>query len=443
MSSYSPAERQSAPGRISRPSCSRIQASLSVVAMRPRTIGPLDEWLTSAARARPEHPALVADGRSLTYAELDAAAARAARRLAGLGVAAGDRVATTLPAGVAFAELLNALPRIGAVLVPLDPRLSVRPDARLVVDSPLDGAEADVPLRRAVDPDEVHSVIFTSGTSGEPKPVELTYGNHHASALASAERLGVEPDDRWLCPLPLFHVGGLAVLLRSAIYRTTAVLHDGFDAERVRGELERGDVTLVSLVPTMLDRLRKAGLGKSPRLRAALLGGGPIPEELLAWARDVGFPALPTYGMTETASQIATAERPEKAARPLPSVELRIGDRGEILVRGRMVAAGALSPDGCLHTGDRGRLDDGLLRVEGRLKELIVSGGENVSPVEVEEVLLSHPAVRDAGVVGVQDPEWGEAVTAFVVLDGEAYDLFEWCRDRLAAYKVPKRIEQV
>jgi O-succinylbenzoic acid--CoA ligase len=213
----------------------------------------------------------------------------------------------------------------------------------------------------------------------------------------------------------------------------------------VRDELESGAVTLVSLVPTMLDRLRTAGLGKAPRLRAALLGGGPIAEGLLAWARDVGFPALPTYGMTETASQIATAERPEKAARPLPGVELRIGDDREILVRGRMVAAGALSPDGWLHTGDRGSLEDGLLRVEGRLKELIVSGGENVSPVEVEDVLVSHPAVRDAGVVGLPDAEWGEAVTAFVVLDGGvgSGELLDWCRERLAPYKVPKRIEQV
>ena len=163
------------------------------------------------------------------------------------------------------------------------------------------------------------------------------------------------------------------------------------------------------------------------------------------WARDVGFPALPTYGMTETASQIATAERPEKAARALPGVELRIGDDGEILVRGPMVAPGALASDGWLHTGDRGRLEEGLLRVEGRLKELIVSGGENVSPVEVEHVLVSHPAVRDAGVVGLPDPEWGEAVTAFVVLDAPAgaEELADWCRERLAPYKVPKHFEQV
>jgi O-succinylbenzoic acid--CoA ligase len=286
-----------------------------------------------------------------------------------------------------------------------------------------------------VDPRAIHTVIYTSGTTGRPKPVSLSHGNHLASAVASAAVLGVRPDDRWLSPLPVFHVGGLAVLLRSAVYGTTAVLRDRFDA----------GITLASLVPTQLARLRDAGFEPQPGLRAILLGGGPAPRPLVEWALERGLPVRLTYGMTEASSQIATAEPAARAATPLPGVELRVED-GEILARGPMVSTGALAPDGWLHTGDLGRLDaEGRLTVEGRLKNLIVTGGENVAAEEVERVLLDHPAVADVAVIGMPDPEWGEAVTAFVVLTGEATteELLAHCREHLAAYKVPKRIEQV
>jgi O-succinylbenzoic acid--CoA ligase len=189
----------------------------------------------------------------------------------------------------------------------------------------------------------------------------------------------------------------------------------------------------------MLRRLAAAGLAHAPQLRAALLGGGPIPGDLLEWARERGIPVMPTYGMTETASQVVTGEG------ALPGVELRIGDAGEILVRGPMVSEGALAPDGWLHTGDRGRLDpDGRLHVEGRLKDVIVTGGENVSMAEVEEALLAHPAVDDAGVAARPDPEWGEVVVAHVVLsrDVSDHELAAHCRERLAGYKVPKAFER-
>ena len=191
------------------------------------------DWLAEAARARPEGEAVAADDGSLTYAELDERVDRRARELAGAGVRAGDRVAVTHPPGLAFAELLHALPRLRAVLEPGPP-----------TDRPLPAAAAAGPatLRTTLDPDAVHTVIRTSGTTGEPKPVELTYANHLASAIASADALGVEPGDRWLCPLPLHHVGGLNVLVRSAINATAVVLHGRFDAERVRATLEAGEV---------------------------------------------------------------------------------------------------------------------------------------------------------------------------------------------------------
>ncbi len=258
----------------------------------------------------------------------------------------------------------------------------------------------------------------------------------------------MDPEDRWLCCLPLWHVGGLSILHRSAIYGTTAVLHDGFDAARVRESIESGEATLVSLVATMLRRLIDAGLRDWPALRAALVGGGPIPPDIHAWAASTGFPLRATYGMTETASQVVTGDpgTPGPAGRPLLGVDLRIGDGGEILVRGPMVAPGAVAEDGWLHTGDRGRLDaEGRLHVEGRLDDAIVTGGENVAALEVEEALLSHPAVAEAAVAGRPDPEWGEAVTAWVVLAAEATDaeLLAHCRERLAGFKVPKAVRRV
>jgi o-succinylbenzoate---CoA ligase len=396
----------------------------------------LEDWLTTAARARPDHPAVVAGGKAVTYAELDGRAGALARRLAAAGVRPGYRVRVSHPPGITFAELLHAVPRLGGVFEPVAPTDPPEPE----LDPNPDGAHVD--LRTAHERDAVHSVIHTSGTTGEPNSVELTFGNHAASAAASAEALGVHADDRWLCPLPLHHVGGLGVLVRCAINHTTAVLHERFDAKRVKRVLEAGEVTLASLVPTMLVRLREAGLRTAPGLRVIALGGGPIPAGLLGWAQEAGIPVTPVYGMTETCSQVVAGS----PGRPLRGVELDIAPDGEILIRGPMVARGELAPDGWLHTGDLGRLDElGRLHVEGRLKELIVTGGENVAPLEVEQALLSHPAVTDAAVTGRPDPEWGEAIVAFVVLGQEATtgELVSWCGERLAPHKVPKRIERV
>jgi o-succinylbenzoate---CoA ligase len=401
-------------------------------ATHPLTIRGLEEWLTTAARARPDHPAVVADGASVTYRELDERATLVARQLAARGIRQGDRVRVSHPPGITFAALLHAVPRLGAVFAP---------DAPAHPPQPAVGpSHATVPIRTAHDPEEVFTVIHTSGTTGEPKPVELTFGNHAASAAASAGALGVEPGDRWLCPLPLHHVGGLGVLVRCAVNHTTAVLHERFDTERVKRTLGAGEVTLASMVPTMLVRLRDAGLERAPNLRAIALGGGPIPAGLLDWAEEAGIPVTPVYGMTETCSQVVAGS----PGRLLKDVEVEIGPKGEILVRGPMVAAKELAPDGWLHTGDLGRLDEqGRLHVEGRLKELIVTGGENVAPLEVEQALLAHPAVADAAVTGRPDAEWGEAIAAFVVPRGrvDAHQLRAWCRARLAPHKVPKHIE--
>jgi O-succinylbenzoic acid--CoA ligase len=400
----------------------------------------LELWLDRAAREHPDAAAVD----SITYADLDATAASWARRLAARDVRAGDLVATTL-AGTDFAVLLHAVPKLGAVLLPLNTRLTQREsdvilaDAapRHVIEAPPWGDETDADLRTTAEPDEPFARIYTSGTTGRPKPVVLTYGNFTASALGNAWNLGVDPGDRWLCCMPLFHVGGLSILTRSAIYATEAVLHEGFDAGAVKEALLADDITLVSLVATQLQRLLDAGLQRPPMLRAALIGGGSVPRELLDRAHAAGIPAQPTYGMTETCSQIWTG-------RPLPGAEIKEGEDGELLVRGPMVAPTSIAADGWLHTGDRGSVGpDGELYVEGRIADTIVTGGENVSATEVEEALLAHPAVTDAAVVGRPDAEWGQAVTAFVVGDVGDDELLAHARRRLAGYKLPKRIHRV
>ena len=370
--------------------------------------------------------------------------------------------AVMLPAGLEYVVLLHALMKLGAVVYPVNTRLTeaeitaelARAQPLLTVNGTPDlgMTEADLPLLGEHDLDAPHCRILTSGTSGGPRPVGLTYGNHLWSAVGSAFNLGVEPTDRWLCCLPLFHVGGLSIVMRSVIYGTAAVVHDGFDVDRIASSLEGDGVTVISVVATQLARLLEAGVDLLP-LRAVLVGGGPVPSEVLEEAIGRGATVVQTYGLTETASQVTTlspadAERKVgSSGRSLLTTHLRIQD-GEILVQGPTVAPGAADEDGWLHTGDLGRIDeDGFLYVTGRMGEMIVTGGENVLPDEVEAVLLRHPDVAEAAVIGRADPEWQEAVTAVIVLrdDAEAGadDLRSHCASELAGYKVPKVFEFV
>jgi O-succinylbenzoic acid--CoA ligase len=421
----------------------------------------LDNWLAQRAETCPDRVGLIADGVELTYEALEAEATRAARRLAARGVRRGAGVVITLPAGLEYVIALHALMKLGAVVHPLNPRLAAPElDAEIERASPalvIGGSEhatmseADLPLLGEHDLDALHCRILTSGTSQSPRSVGLTYGNHLWSAVGSAFNLGVDPADRWLCCLPLYHVAGLQIVMRSVIYGTGAVVQDGFDTDRVAESLER-DATLASLVTTQLIRLLQAGVDLS-RPRAILVGGGPVPIDVLEEAIGRGASVVQTYGLTETASQVTTLAPQDarrklgSAGRPLLTTHLRIFD-GEICVQGPVVAPGCADEDGWLHTGDLGRIDDeGFLYVEDRLGDVIVSGGENVLPAEVEEVLLRHPDVADAAAVGRADPEWQEAVEAVVVLregaDRNEAALRDFCAESLARYKVPKRFEFV
>ena len=400
----------------------------------------VEDWLTRAARRAPARTALEDTERALSYGELDALAGAGAREL---GVGPGARVAIALAPGIDFAVALHACMRAGAAAVPVDlrdPRASA--DAEIVIDAPL--ACRAAPLTAAGhDLDATALIVRTSGTSGAPKEVSLTYGNLLWSALGSAVALGLDPSERWLCTLPLVHVGGLSIIVRSAIYGTTAVIHERFEADAAVDALMAREITIVSVVATTLTRLLDAGLERPRALRCALAGGGPVPAALVVRAHDAGVAVSQTYGLTEASSQVATqtpGDTREAAGPALFCTDIAIGADGEILVSGPTVspAAGPL-----LATGDLGELlPDGSLRVIGRRSETIITGGENVAPTEVEAVLERHPAVAEAAVFGVPDPAWGEAVHALVVARGAitARELREHCASLLPAYKVPKRI---
>jgi len=417
-------------------------------------------WLAARAAGMPDRVAIRDASRALSYRELLREAATVAVGLRRRGIAAGDRVAIEVEPSVNHGVLLHGVLLARAVAQPLRVELPATERDRTLggdVAAVLGHSDADsvrgMPVADSVlnsaSADEIAVELLTSGTTGDPKRVRLSYGNFLWSAVGSAFSLGIDPGDVWLCCLPLNHVGGLAILFRSVIYGTAAELHPRFDVDAVAEALER-DVSLVSLVPTQLRRLIDAG-APLDRARALVIGGAPVSEELLREATEAGACVVQTYGMTETASQVATLGPADaishrgSAGRAAFATEIRI-EEGGICVRGPIVAPASRGEDGWLRTGDLGRIDeDGYLWVEGRGDDLIISGGENVHPAEVESVLETHPAVVEAAVIGRPDPEWGSAVTAVIVLaDGATVseeELRSHCRAQLAAYKVPKRIE--
>jgi O-succinylbenzoic acid--CoA ligase len=462
---------------------------------------PRRDLLAHRAATTPDRVGLVdaEEGQTATYRDLDQAVSGLASWLDGLGVTTTTRVGVLLEPGPAFVRLVHALFRLGAVVVPLDPRatstelepiLDRAAVTVLVADGDTAATAADVAGHvektasvaeydpAATDgesvwsypwsPDREALVLFTSGTTGQPKGVRLTAGNLRASAEASAYRLGVTPDDRWLDCLPMHHMGGLAPIVRTALYGTTLVVQRSFDPAETIRVIEAERITGLSVVPTMLDRLLAADWDPPTHLRTVLLGGAPASDELIDRCDRRGVPVSPTYGMTETASQIATAT-PEQAfahrgtvGQPLLNTRVTIvadgspvetGERGELVVAGPTVTPGYLAEAATaeafgeygLHTGDVGYRDAaGRLWIDGRVDDRIVTGGENVDPTEVATVLRGHPAVDEAAVLGVPDETWGQRVVALVVADDLAGDaLDEHCRAALAAYKCPKSYEFV
>ncbi|MCM3093537.1 MULTISPECIES: o-succinylbenzoate--CoA ligase [unclassified Cytobacillus] len=459
-------------------------------------------FLQKRAILTPERPALSFLGKTYTFSEVYDRACTIAGQLQASGLTGGQFAGVLLRNHEDTVFILLALQLINVKAVILNNRLTAEELIWQMDDSKsaflLTESSFDVVSRRVVsslggitaihkeelfrkvpeDPslieelnlNEVCTVMYTSGTTGNPKGVMQTYGNHWWSAVGSALNLGLNENDCWLCAVPIFHISGYSILMRSIIYGMKMVLFESFHEKKAIKAISCEKVTIMSVVSTMLTRI--ADELKEDRLpeffRCMLLGGGPAAKSLLEGCREKGIPVYQTYGMTETSSQIVTLA-PEysfsklgSAGKPLFPSQLKIinpngdpadsGEAGEILVKGPNVTKGYLNreeetvkklKDGWLSTGDIGYVDnEGFLYVLDRRSDLIISGGENIYPAEIEGVLSSHSQISDAGVIGMKDKVWGEVPVAFVAGEEslDVKEVIEYCLEKLAKYKVPKKI---
>jgi fatty-acyl-CoA synthase len=419
----------------------------------------IDRWIRDRARTTPERVAIDHDGRLVTYRELDEGSDAWAASFRERGLRRGDRVATLTGSTPEHVEVFFACAKAGLILLPLSWRLSAaelryqlddaEPALFLVEDvyaklaastghaSERLGRKAGVrpqamPVEDVADEDGL-LLIYTSGTTGKPKGALLTHANCFWTNLSFDLTTGVAQDDVVLQVLPQFHVGGWNVQALLGWWKGATVI-----LEREFEQPEFADADLSSL-------------------QRAVVGGAPMPEALLETYAARGAAIVQGYGLTEAAPNVLclppedAVRRLGYAGRPYPFVEVRLSpDDDELQVRGPNVfpgywrnneaTAAAFTADGWLRTGDVAERDDeGFYRIKGRLKDMFISGGENVYPAEVEAVLHEHPRVADAAVLGVADERWGEVGIAFVVADGIGEDeLLDWCRARLARFKVPK-----
>jgi O-succinylbenzoic acid--CoA ligase len=323
---------------------------------------------------------------------------------------------------------------------------------------PVDRASNEVPLG-----DNRHSsltlpapdtalIISTSGSEGLPKAVQLTNRNLDAAASAANQRLPLRSGDLWLDCLPLYHIGGLSILWRCAQAGATVLLHEGFDASRIADNLNKQPVTHISLVPAMLARLLEIGVKTPPSLRHAIIGGAALSMALYERATAAGWPLNPSYGMSESSAQIATWIETDGpwheglVGTALGENEISLNEEGRIQIRGPQIMVGYLgeetrNPDDWFTTGDLGKTDQNLLlTVTGRADDMLISGGRNVHPSEVESCLAACPGIQDVAVTAVPDPVWGDLIVALVVGSSSKQAIGEWASSRLHSAAQPRRI---
>lgn len=449
-------------------------------------------WILQRAYLTPLRNALTYNEQTWTFQQLNELSIQRASQLTALGIKQGDRIAIMGPSKPALVIMIYACMHLQCEMVMLNRRLSQAEIAYqledseavvvLIADEDIEklpsyvphllfsaiekGTEASIEITKEWSLHQTISIMYTSGTTGFPKGVRQTVGNHQASATSSVLNIGLQAEDAWLCAVPLFHISGFSILVRSLLYGNKVHLYDYFDVEAISQNIIDGDVTHMSVVAVTLERIlhtleqRKAQA--SPQFKLMLAGGGPVPVEYLKRAQALHLAVAQTYGMTETSSQTATLASEDamskigSAGKPLFFNQIRIAEpningEGEICIRGPHVTPGYIGRfaqksatiDGWLYTGDIGYLDDeGYLFVIDRRADLIISGGENIYPAEIENVLLTHPAVKEAGVCGIEDEEWGQVPIAFVVLKDQIQidQLLAFCQKFLARYKIPKKI---
>lgn len=452
-------------------------------------------WIQQRAYLTPNRIALSYQEEQWTFLQLDELSRKIAYQLHACGLSNGKRIAILAPSTPQLIQVLYGCMQAQCEMVLLNGRLSKQElayqvadaevDGILVADSDLDKLTADKrilsftqlhekipePFEIAAEWDEnfALTIMYTSGTTGFPKGVCQSVGNHSSSALSSALNLGISQEDVWLCTVPIFHISGFSIVVRSLLYGMKIRLYEKFDALRCAQEIVRGTVTKMSVVAVtleaILNEMEQLKTIAHPNFTTMLAGGGPVPVDYLKRAIELKLPVAQTYGMTETASQTATLSNEDaltrlgSAGKPLFFNQIRINKIddekvGEILIRGPHVTPRYVGKfkhketmiDGWLHTGDLGYLDEeGYLYVVDRRSDLIISGGENIYPAEIENVLLAHPAIKEAGVCGIADDKWGQVPIAFIVTKTDVNEtaLFSFCKKNLANYKVPKKIVQV
>jgi fatty-acyl-CoA synthase len=448
----------------------------------------IGRWIRDRARTTPQRVAIDHLGREVTYAELDDLSERFAASFLARGLERGDRVATLTGNSPEHVAALFACAKTGLILVPLSWRLAApelayqladaEPALFLVEDEYVALAEAgghaferlgpgdnQDPVDVQVEDADPLLLVYTSGTTGRPKGALLTHANCFWTNLSFDLATGVAGDDVVLQILPQFHCGGWNVHALLGWWKgARVVLERSFDAARCLALIEEKRVTTMMGVPAnYLFLSQEPGFASADlsSLRRAVVGGAPMPEALLGVWHDRGVDVVQGYGLTEAAPNVLCLP-PEDAVRkagwagkPYPHVDVRLSAEGELQVRGPNVflgywrnpeATAEVLVDGWLRTGDVAERDDeGFYRIKGRLKDMYISGGENVYPAEVESVLYEHDAIADAAVVGVPDERWGEVGIAFVVADGSTSeeDVIEFVRTRLARFKAPKAVHFV
>lgn len=442
--------------------------------------------LLKRASLTPTRTALTYMNQQWTFAQLYESASEFAEKLHTKGIKPRMRVAILASSSAELVIVLHGCMQLGCELVMLNQRLSDEELEYQLADSASDFLLVDslegrnlrfastlsfdeiqlaqrtlYPVQTEWEKDRTITIMYTSGTTGKPKGVRQTLENHVMNATGSAFNLGIQTQDCWLCMVPLFHISGFSILMRSVLYGMTVSLHSKFDAGEAVKEILCGKVTRMSVVAVTLERilteLEQQNAYFPSSFQSMLVGGGPVPLAYLERAIERNIPVLQTYGMTETSSQTTTLSTEDaikklgSSGKPLFFAEVRIDGNekiGEICIKGPHVttgyvgAAAAKSPlvDGWLHTGDIGYIDkDGYLFVLDRRSDLIISGGENIYPAEVEQGLVKHPSVKEAGVAGRQDDRWGQVPVAFVVLKEEVTetDIRHFIGAQLASYKQP------
>lgn len=452
-------------------------------------------WIKQRAYLTPNRVALSFLDEQWTFKELYLKSVSLAYKLNTLRLTSGKRVAILAPSTPPLIELLYGCMQAQCEMVLLNGRLAKQElayqvedaevDAILVADEELaklpddariipfsklyETTESKYEIAAQWDEDFALTIMYTSGTTGFPKGVCQTVSNHSSSAVSSALNLGISENDTWLCTVPIFHISGFSIVVRSLLYGMKIRLYEKFDAEKCAQEIIEGTVTKMSVVSVILENIlsemERAGQKAHPQFTTALAGGGPVPVDYLKRAEKLELRVAQTYGMTETSSQTATLANEDamthigSAGKPLFFNEIKIDAKdgesiGEILIRGPHVTPKYIgrfkdkptTTNGWLHTGDVGYLDEeGYLYVVDRRSDLIISGGENIYPAEIENILLGHPYVKEAGVCGMEHDKWGQVPVAFIVAKKQMteQEMIDFCTEHLANYKVPKQVHFV